>query len=163
MIWRMSTVDTEHLERILDRVQEWTRAADTKAEILALMQTATAALLADDFASWFAAGTPAALKLGMALSVGLWIISVVMTAFAILAQTDNPSPKSITFFGDIANKAQWATVEDYRASVCRRCQMTGFVRTTSTRFTSAPSSAATSTGTSSAASGCFCSAWLRWN
>ena len=107
-------VDDAHLERILDRVQEWTRAADTKAEILGAMQTATAALLADNVAGWFGPGTSAFLKVGMVVALGLWLVSLVMTVFAILAVTDNPHQQSVTFFGDVT---KWKPLAEYRAAV----------------------------------------------
>src|SRR5688572_6932690 len=107
----MPTVDDDHLERILDRVQEWTRAADTKSEILGLMQTASAALLAENLEEWFAPDTRAILRVGMGLAVALWGVSVTMTALAILANTKNPHRTSVTFFGDIANVERWKDIE----------------------------------------------------
>ena len=107
-------VDDAHLGRILDRVQEWTRAADTKAEILALMQTAAAAALASSISEWCAPSAHLWLKLGMIASIGLWLVSLVMTAYSILAVTDNPHQQSVTFFGDIP---KWKPLNEYRKAV----------------------------------------------
>jgi hypothetical protein len=107
-------VDDEHLERILNRVHEWVRAADTKAEILGLMQTATAALLADDVPRWLAPTASGGLKFGVLLAVVLWLLSLLMTAFTVLAVTDHLHQQSITFFGDIT---KWKALDKYREAV----------------------------------------------
>jgi hypothetical protein len=75
------------------------------------MQTAVAAFLADDVSGWFGPTVPVALKRGFVAAAGLWLVSVLMTAFAILAVTENPHQQSVTFFGDIT---KWKSVDAYR-------------------------------------------------
>jgi hypothetical protein len=103
-------VDTEHLERILNRIHDWIRAADTKASIVGLMQTATAALLADNLPHWFAADVSGTRRLITWIAVCLWVASVAMTTLAILWKGAKPVRQSMLFFGDIT---KWPSAHAY--------------------------------------------------
>lgn len=109
-------IENTDLERILDRVHEWTRSADHKTDVLIAIQSVVVGVLADNLLWWltvadvggwvrFFFGLGAA---GLSAGIGLGIL-------ALFPITRNPTRhKSITFFGDVAA----TTLDEYRNRVC---------------------------------------------
>lgn len=94
-------VDTPELERILNRIHEWTRAADMKAYILVLIQTAVPSILAGSLKEWYTDPGMMPYRFPVLLATIGWLGSLVLSSLAILARTGWRGRKSVTYFGSI--------------------------------------------------------------
>jgi hypothetical protein len=106
------TIENADLERILNRVHEWTRSADHKIDVLIAIEAVVIGVLADNLLWWLTiaeVGTLARFCFGLAgagLSVGIGL-----GVLALFPITRNPTRyKSVTFFGDVAG----TTLDEYR-------------------------------------------------
>lgn len=104
---------TSELESILNRVQEWTRACDTKVEITAAVAMAFAALYLPALPEWFTNEALAAYRLPVAAAIILWVVSVFSAGMALFARTKSPHGDSVTFFATIAK----LSIDKYRDKV----------------------------------------------
>jgi len=106
-------ISTSAAERIVDRIQTLTRAADQKASALGIVQTGVPALLAESLKEWFLSPVLAPYKPFVAAATVGWIVSLVLTTMVLMARTQNRGRKSLTFFGDISS----LSIEDYRSQL----------------------------------------------
>src|SRR5712692_5465072 len=121
-------IETEDLEPILDRVHEWTRAADVKVDILTAIEAGVVALLIPSLVTWIQDPRDAfENKLWFLLGFGFLLAALIKSLQALFPRTSDQwwkrlwrwirgehadeIPKSITYFGHIAAM----TLADYRA------------------------------------------------
>lgn len=112
----MATLEVPELERILNRVHEWTRAADQKAYILSVLQTVAAGVVATNLRDWFSSSNLSDLRLPVILSALLWLASVVFCSLTVFARTGRAGEvqDSVTFFAHIGRHRK---LLDYRHKV----------------------------------------------
>lgn len=113
----VKTVGMPELERILDRVHEWTRAADAKTDVLVAIQAGVLAFLLPPVTTWWTNATmppPRWVQGGIALGLAALVIGIYNALMALFPRTKNPHRlKSVTFFGDIA---AWK-LDEYRSKL----------------------------------------------
>lgn len=120
-------IETEDLEPILNRVHEWTRAADVKVDILTATEAGVVALMLPALVTWIQdPGNALENKLWFLLGFGFLLVALMKSIQALFPRTTDQwwkrvwrwarrehadeIPKSITYFGDIADM----TRADYR-------------------------------------------------
>jgi hypothetical protein len=120
-------IETKELEPILDRIHEWTRAADVKVDILTAIEAGVVALMLPALVAWIQDPHNAAEnKLWFSLGFGFLLVALMKSLQALFPRTTdqwwrrlwrwgkrdraNEIHKSITYFGDIADM----TRADYR-------------------------------------------------
>lgn len=123
----IAMIETEELEPILDRIHEWTRAADVKVDILTAVEAGVLALLIPALIEWIQDPHNAfENKLWFLLGFGFLIVALTKSLQALFPRTSDQwwirlwrwakgehsdrGPKSITYFGHIAD----LTLADYR-------------------------------------------------
>ena len=109
-------ISTTDLERMLDRIHTWTRAADQKVYVLVLAEGAVATLIAPGIASWYTIPALSPFRWGVSGAILLWTAAVVYATRALYARTKNPyrhTTPSLTFFGDISRMS----LDTYRKMV----------------------------------------------
>jgi hypothetical protein len=121
-------IETDDLEPILNRVHEWTRAADAKVHILTAIEAGVVVLLIPALVAWIQDPLNAfENKFKLLLGFGFLIVALVKSLQALFPRTsdqwwrrlwreikrEHPDrlQKSITYFGDIASM----TLAEYRA------------------------------------------------
>jgi hypothetical protein len=103
-------MEIDALERTLARILEHTRAADQKAYILVIIQTAVPTMLATSLQKWYTDVAMEPYRLPVLLATAGWLVSLVFSALVILSRMKWHGRKSVTFFGTIQS---WP-LEDYR-------------------------------------------------
>jgi hypothetical protein len=106
-------IERAQLESILNRVQQWVLAADTKVSVLAATEAAVFAYVLPALAEWLEdASTTTVIRAGLFVAILLLAYGIYRSLDALLPRTRNPHRlKSVTFFGDIAT----LTPDAYRA------------------------------------------------
>ena len=120
-------IKTEDLERILDRVHEWTRAADVKVDILTAIEAGVVALLMPSLVGWINdPRNPLDDRIWFSVGFAFLLFALTKSLQALFPRTsdqwwkrllqwvkgEHPDEiqKSITYFGHIADM----TLADYR-------------------------------------------------
>ena len=120
-------IETDDLEAILDRVHEWTRAADVKIDILTAIEAGVVAVLTPALVVWIQDPRNAfENKLWFLLGFGLLLVALTKSLQALFPRTSDQwwmrlwrwiqgkhpdeIPKSVTYFGHIAD----VSLADYR-------------------------------------------------
>ena len=102
--------DLGDLKGILDRVQQWTAAADQKTEILTAIETLALGFVLPQVSTWLGAEhTTPLIKVMLHASCVVLAVGVAMSVYALFPRTA-PSADSLTYFGSI----QGMSLEEYR-------------------------------------------------
>lgn len=110
-------VETAELERILNRVHEWTRSADNKVGVLAGSEAALFAYVLSKIEKWWTSpGQSAPTYLCLAAVTALMLAGIGCAVGALYPRDRDPKRRrSVTFFGDISK----LSLGDYRTKLDR--------------------------------------------
>jgi hypothetical protein len=107
-------VPAEHLERILNRIHDWTRSADNKVGVLAGAEAALLVYVLPKIEKWWQTPQPFLTYLALLASTALMLTGAACALTALFPRDTNPSRrKSVTFFGDVAHM----TLDEFRRKV----------------------------------------------